>query len=110
EGLLLLEAEDHRTNRICRSGRHRRAVRASAPRTHIAAFPPGIRMRRHLARPHEQGEQKVATSVNNPVPAGFDALPALDFRDPNFTVEGNRILAELRAKGPVCRVEPLGAL
>jgi len=57
-----------------------------------------------------QGEQKVTTSLNNPVPAGFDALPVLDLRDPNFTVEGNRILAELRAKGPVCRVEPLGAL
>jgi cytochrome P450/ferredoxin-NADP reductase len=57
-----------------------------------------------------QGEQNVTTSVNNPVPAGFDALPVLDLRDPNFTVEGNRILAELRAKGPVCRVEPLGAL
>ena len=48
--------------------------------------------------------------MNNPVPAGFDSLPVLDLRDPNFTVEGNRLLAELRAKGPVCRVEPLGAL
>src|SRR5271166_4438273 len=57
-----------------------------------------------------QRDQNVTTSVNNPVPAGFDALPVLDLRDPNFTVEGNRILAELRAKGPVCRVEPLGAL
>ena len=52
----------------------------------------------------------MATSMNNPAPAGFDALPVLDLGDPNFTVEGNRILAELRAKGPVCRVEPLGAL
>src|SRR5262245_41153096 len=49
-------------------------------------------------------------SVTHPVPAGFDALPVLDLRAPNFTVEGNRLLAELRAKGPVCRLEPLGAL
>src|SRR5215813_8326858 len=52
----------------------------------------------------------MATSMNNPVPAGFDALPVLDLRNPNITVEGNRILAELRASGPVCRVEPLGSL
>jgi cytochrome P450 len=52
----------------------------------------------------------MATSVNNPVPAGFDALPVLDLHDLNFTVEGNRMLAELRTKGPVCRVEPLGLL
>ena len=57
-----------------------------------------------------QAEQTVTTSANNPVPAGFDALPLLDLRDPNFTIEGNRILAELRAKGAVCRVEPFGAL
>ena len=57
-----------------------------------------------------QVEQKVTTNVNNPVPAGFDALPVLDLRDPNFTVKGNGLLAELRAKGPVCRVEPLSAL
>jgi cytochrome P450 len=55
-------------------------------------------------------DQKVTTSVNNPVPAGFDALPVLDLRDPNFTVEGNRLLAELRGKGPVCRVEPYHSL
>src|SRR5215813_3859476 len=48
--------------------------------------------------------------VNNPVPAGFDALPVLDLSNPNFTVEGNRLLAELRARGPVCRVEPRGHL
>src|SRR6516162_5570911 len=52
----------------------------------------------------------MAAGVNNPVPAGFDALPVLDLRKPNFTVEGNRLLAELRARGPVCRIEPLGAL
>jgi cytochrome P450 len=55
-------------------------------------------------------EGKVTASVNNPVPAGFDALPVFDLRDPNFTIEGNRNLAELRGRGPVCRVEPLGAL
>ena len=52
----------------------------------------------------------MASSVSNPVPPGFDSLPVLDLRNPNFTVDGNRLLAELRAKGPVCRVEPLGAL
>ena len=52
----------------------------------------------------------MTTSVNNPVPAGFDALPVLDLRNPNFTVEGNRLLAELRAKGSLCCVEPLGLL
>jgi cytochrome P450 len=52
----------------------------------------------------------MTTSVSNTVPAGFDALPVLDLRDPNVTVDGNRILAELRAKGPVCRVEPLGSV
>jgi vanillate O-demethylase ferredoxin subunit len=52
----------------------------------------------------------VSSGSGNPVPAGFDSLPVLDIRDPNFTVLGNRLLAELRAKGPVCRVEPLGAL
>ena len=50
------------------------------------------------------------TSVKSPVPDGFDALPVLDLGNPNFTIEGNRILAELRSKGPVCRVEPLGFL
>ena len=50
------------------------------------------------------------TNVKTPVPVGFDALPVLDLGNPNFTVEGNRILAELRSKGPVCRVEPLGFL
>ena len=43
----------------------------------------------------------MATSMNNPVPAGFDALPVLDLRDPNITFEGNRILAELRDTGVV---------
>jgi cytochrome P450 len=47
---------------------------------------------------------------SNPAPSGFDSLPILDLRNPELTVTGNRLLAELRAKGPVCRVEPLGAL
>src|SRR6516225_11860101 len=50
------------------------------------------------------------TGVKSPVPNGFDALPVLNLGNPNFTIEGNRILAELRSKGPVCRVEPLGRL
>ena len=52
----------------------------------------------------------MSTPVNNPVPVGFDTLPILDLRNPNFTIEGNRLLAELRAKGPLCHVEPLGLL
>jgi hypothetical protein len=52
----------------------------------------------------------MSARVNNPVPAGFDALPVLDLRNPNFTVDGNRLLAELRVRAPVCRVEPLGLL
>jgi cytochrome P450 len=52
----------------------------------------------------------MSAGVNNPVPVGFDALPVLDLRDPNFTVGGNRLLADLRARGPVCRVEPIGRL
>jgi cytochrome P450/ferredoxin-NADP reductase len=52
----------------------------------------------------------MSAGMSNPVPAGFDSLPVLDLRDPSFTVDGNRLLAELRAKGPVCREEPLGAL
>src|SRR5262249_13546045 len=58
---------------------------------------------------YKKGEPMTADE-HTPVPTGFDALPVLDLRAPNFTVEGNRILAELRAKGPACRVEPLGAL
>jgi len=56
----------------------------------------------------------MATSMNNPVPAGFDALPVLDLRDPNFTIEGNRFLAELRqrtglSRGTVAGIEvPFG--
>jgi cytochrome P450/ferredoxin-NADP reductase len=57
-----------------------------------------------------EAQPSVTNGASNPLPAGFDALPVLDLSDPNFTREGNRLLAELRAKGPVCRVEPLGML
>ena len=53
-----------------------------------------------------EGQQSVTTGATNPIPVGFEALPALDVSNPNFTRDGNRLLAELRAKGPVCRVEP----
>ena len=43
-----------------------------------------------------------------PVPDGFDRLPLLDLRAPDFIAESNRMLKELRAQGPLCRVEPLG--
>ncbi|MCU1548698.1 MAG: cytochrome, partial [Arthrobacter sp.] len=49
-------------------------------------------------------------NLNTLLPAEFDSLPVLDTSDPNLTVEGNSILAELRARGPVCRVEPIGAV
>src|SRR5215472_14539210 len=52
----------------------------------------------------------MSTPVNNPVPVGFDTLPVLDLRNPEFTTEGNRLLAELRVKGPLCRLEPLRLL
>ena len=52
----------------------------------------------------------MSAPISNPVPVGFDTLPVLDLRNPDFTTEGNRLLAELRAKGPLCRVEPLGSL
>jgi hypothetical protein len=45
-----------------------------------------------------EGQQSVTNGASNPVPAGFDALPVLDLSNPNFTREGNRLLAELRAK------------
>jgi hypothetical protein len=57
-----------------------------------------------------EAQPSVTNGASNPLPAGFDALPVLDLSDLNFTREGNRLLAELRAKGPVCRVEPLGML
>ena len=57
-----------------------------------------------------EGQQSVATGASNPVPTGFDALPVLDVSNPNFTRDGNRLLAELRTKGPVCRVEPIGVI
>ena len=57
-----------------------------------------------------EAQQSVTNGASNPAPAGFDALPVLDISNPNFTREGNRLLAELRAKGAVCRIEPLGIL
>src|SRR5262249_33373929 len=72
-----------------------------------------VRQPSAAGRPGRQVYKKghpMTADQHNPVPTGFDALPVLDLRAPNFTVEGNRILAELRAKGPACRVEPFGAL
>jgi cytochrome P450/ferredoxin-NADP reductase len=52
----------------------------------------------------------MAPDSTNPVPVGFDRLPVLDLRAPNFISESNRMLKELRAQGPLCRVEPVGHL
>jgi len=55
-------------------------------------------------------EKTMAPVPENPVPSGFDRLPILDLRAPDFITESNRMLKELRAQGPLCRVEPLGQL
>jgi cytochrome P450/ferredoxin-NADP reductase len=55
-------------------------------------------------------EGKTMAPNLNPVPSGFDKLPVLDLRAPDFITESNRMLKELRAQGPLCRVEPLGYL
>ncbi|MBC7962767.1 MAG: cytochrome P450 [Steroidobacteraceae bacterium] len=52
----------------------------------------------------------MAPVSENPVPSGFDRLPVLDLRAPDFINESNRMLKELRAQGPLCRVEPVGYL
>jgi hypothetical protein len=52
-------------------------------------------------------EKDMVSDPQQPVPAGFDKLPVLDLRAPNFIEESNRMLKELRAQGPLCRVEPL---
>jgi cytochrome P450/ferredoxin-NADP reductase len=55
-------------------------------------------------------ENTMSVALTTPLPAEFGSLPVLNLSDPNFTVEGNLILADLRAQGPVCRVEPIGAV
>jgi hypothetical protein len=42
--------------------------------------------------------------------AAFEALPALDVAARHRTTEGDRRLAALRAAGPLCQVQPIGAL
>jgi cytochrome P450/ferredoxin-NADP reductase len=55
-------------------------------------------------------EKNMSADSQQPVPAGFDRLPVLDLRAPDFISESNRMLKELRAQGPLCRIEPLGYL
>src|ERR1700741_1175238 len=57
-----------------------------------------------------EGEKVNIPDSTNPLPAGFDQLPVLDLRAPDFIGESNRMLKVLRAQGPLCRVEPLGHL
>src|SRR6185369_2562303 len=55
-------------------------------------------------------ENTMTSNPTNPVPSGFDKLPVLDLQAPNFIEESNRMLKELRAQGPLCRIEPVGYL
>src|SRR5689334_25442273 len=55
-------------------------------------------------------EKTMVSDSTSPVPAGFDKLPILDLRAPNFIEESNRMLKALRAQGPLCRIEPVGYL
>src|SRR5262245_60922778 len=57
-----------------------------------------------------EGGDSAVTAPPGSFPAGFDRLPVLDLSIPDFTNESNRILKELRARGPLCRVEPVGYL
>jgi cytochrome P450/ferredoxin-NADP reductase len=52
----------------------------------------------------------MSTTLTQPVTTGFDALPVLDLEAPDVTMESNRRLAVLRALGPLCQVQPIGAL
>ena len=52
----------------------------------------------------------MSTTVTQPEATSFNALPVFDLAAPDITFESNQRLAALRAKGPVCRVEPIGAL
>jgi cytochrome P450 len=52
----------------------------------------------------------MATTVTQPAESNLDALPAFDLAAPDITFESNQRLAALRATGPACRVEPIGAL
>ena len=45
-------------------------------------------------------ENSMVIEPTNPVPAGFDQLPILDLRAPDFINESNRMLKELRTKSP----------
>src|ERR1700704_2341933 len=55
------------------------------------------------------GERMVATLSESMTP-GFDMLPVLDLAAPGITIDGNRRLATLRAAGPACQGQPIGAL
>src|ERR1700704_4392690 len=52
----------------------------------------------------------MVTGSTEKLTAGFDALPVLDVATLDKTTEGNRRLAALRTAGPVCQVQPIGAL
>jgi cytochrome P450/ferredoxin-NADP reductase len=50
----------------------------------------------------------MAVELKHPVPVGFDSLPVLDLCQRRTHEETNQVLAELRQKGSVCQIQPLG--
>jgi cytochrome P450/ferredoxin-NADP reductase len=52
----------------------------------------------------------MSTTLTTPARTGLDTLPVLDLAAPDITLQSNGRLAALRAAGPACRVEPIGAL
>jgi cytochrome P450/ferredoxin-NADP reductase len=52
----------------------------------------------------------MVTTAGQTTASSFDALPVLDLAAPDILGEGNHRLAALRATGPLCWVQPFGAL
>jgi cytochrome P450/ferredoxin-NADP reductase len=52
----------------------------------------------------------MSTTVTQPKATSLKGLPVFDLSAPDITLESNQRLAALRSAGPVCRVEPIGAL
>ncbi len=52
----------------------------------------------------------MAVELKHPVPVGFDSLPVLDLCQRRTHSETYQVLAELRQKGSVCQIQPLGVV
>ena len=52
----------------------------------------------------------MVATISQPLTSVFDTLPILDLAAPDITIEANRRLANLRAQGPACQVQPVGAV